>query len=289
PDISPFIASMPPDGLMEIVTTLRRAYEDNPQVQIGVAPHSLRAVSPSMLEAIVRQVRAPDSRAPVHIHVAEQRREVEECLAWCGRRPVDWLLANAPVDESWCLVHATHMTGGEIQGLAASRAVVALCPTTEANLGDGVFPFALFHEAGGRFGIGSDSNVSVGVSEELRWLEYVQRLHGGRRLVAASRDCPSAGAALYRSALAGGRQAVARPVGRIEAGNRADWLVLDPSHAGLVGKSGDLLLDAFVFACTDNPVRDVMVGGKWVVREGAHEREEVMGAAFRDAIVELQK
>jgi len=204
------------DDYLALVETLRRSSDGDPQCRVGIAPHSLRAVPP---EALAVALDGADADAPVHIHVAEQTREVEDCLAWCGARPVEWLLANAPVGEHWCLVHATHMTEAETRALAASGAVAGLCPTTEANLGDGLFPVPDYHAAGGSWGIGSDSHVSVSPIEELRWLEYGQRLILRRRGITAS------GGALYRAALDGGARALDRPVGALEAGRRARWRV----------------------------------------------------------------
>ena len=171
-----------------------------------------------------------DATAPVHIHVAEQRREVEKCLAWSGARPVAWLLDHAPVDARWCIVHATHMDEAEVLALARSGAVAGLCPTTEANLGDGVFSFAEYTRAGGRWGIGSDANVSVSPAAELRTLEYGQRLFRRERNVAAGARDVSTGRTLLDAAWAGGAQASGRDLGRIARGARADLVVLDPGH-----------------------------------------------------------
>ena len=268
------------EQLMAIAGVLESVYRDDPMVRIGIAPHSLRAVSPDDLGAILAAAADSMADCPLHIHIAEQRSEVGDCIAWSGRRPVEWLLENAPVGENWCLVHATHVTPGEARAAAECGAVVGLCPTTEANLGDGLFPLADYLGAGGRFAIGSDSNVSVNMIEELRWLEYGQRLDGERRVVAASRDAPSAGASLYRSALAGGARAVGQPVGRLAPGCRADFIVLDPNHPGLIGKSGDQILDGLVFACSDNPVRDVYVGGQQAIDNGRHAQEEKILSAY---------
>ncbi len=276
-----------PDGLLSIAAILRRAHAEDPQIRIGVAPHSLRAVSPEALAAVVAGVQAEDEMAPIHIHVAEQTREVEECLAWSDLRPVEWLLSEAPVDGRWCLVHATHMTAEENRALAASDAVAGLCPTTEANLGDGLFALADYLRSGGKLGIGSDSNISVSPVEELRWLEYGQRLARRERLVAASDDAPSTGARLFNTALAGGAQALGRPIGRIEVGGRADLVVLDAESPALIGRSGDGLLDSLVFAGNRPPVRDVVVGGRRVIRDGRHAAEDAALVAYRQALETL--
>ncbi|MBX6324188.1 MAG: formimidoylglutamate deiminase, partial [Rhodospirillaceae bacterium] len=276
---------------VRLIERLRALCGQDPQIRVGVAPHSLRAVTPEELSGVVAGLRGLDAAAPIHIHVAEQVKEVEDCLAWSGRRPVEWLLDHAPVDGHWCLVHATHMTPEETRRLAASGAVAGLCPTTEANLGDGIFPAQDYMRTGGAFGIGSDSHVSVSPVEELRWLEYGQRLIARRRNVllpeARGNEAGSVGAALYRRALAGGAQALGRPVGRLVPGARADLVVLDPDCPTLIGKAEDALLDAFVFAGNANPVRDVMVGSAWVVRERRHRAEEAVFTRYCSALQRL--
>ena len=257
-----------PEEYLALVDGLSR--HENATLRIGVAFHSLRAVDPqSMGRVLAHRARVAPGR-PVHIHVAEQPGEVQQCEAWSGRRPVEWLLENGLPDARWCLVHATHMTPVETQALAATGAVVALCPTTEANLGDGLFPLAAFLDAGGRIGIGSDSHVSVSPVEELRWLEYGQRLLHGRRNVAATAEEPHTGARLVRAVLAGGREALGQPAGRIAAGDCADLVALDAAHPLLAGGDGDELLDRFVFAGNQPLVQSVMVAGRWVVRDGQH-------------------
>ncbi|MDT8265973.1 amidohydrolase family protein, partial [Roseomonas sp. DSM 102946] len=183
---------------------------------------------------------------PIHIHVAEQVKEVEDCLAWSGQRPVQWLLGHAPVDARWCLIHATHSDAAETLALARSGAVAGLCPTTEANLGDGFFPLPDYAAAGGRLGIGTDSNVSTSPVEELRWMEYVQRLRRRARNVTETRPGASVGLALLQRAALGGAQALGQPMGRLAPGCRADLLVLDTEHPALIGREGDALLDAWV-------------------------------------------
>jgi formimidoylglutamate deiminase len=274
-----------PERFLALIELLRRRHGGNPQLRIGIAPHSLRAAPPEMLSAAVEGVRGMDAAAPIHIHIAEQTKEVEDCFAWSGQRPVEWLLAHQPVDQHWCLVHATHMTAAETKGLAASGAVAGLCPTTEANLGDGFFPARDFLAAEGRFGIGSDSHISVSPIEELRWLEYGQRLVTRRRNVLLPGKTPDGhvGASLWRAALEGGALAAGRPLGAIAAGLRADLVVLDGEAPGLLGRRDDVLLDALVFAGNQNPVRDVFVGGRRVVEEGHHIAEHDVLARFREA------
>jgi len=256
-------------------------------VCVGIAPHSLRAVPPDLLARAVEGLRQLDAEAPVHIHIAEQEREVADCLAWSGQRPVDWLFDHAPVDRRWCLVHATHMTPDETARLAASGAVAGLCPTTEANLGDGLFPAVAYFGAGGRWGIGSDSHVSIDPVEELRWLEYGQRLIHHRRNLLQRTDDPSTGASLWRHAAAGGAEVLGFAAGRLETGARADLLVLDMDAPALAGRAGDTLLDALIFAANASLIRHVMVGGRWVVRDGRHPREDETLSRFRTAIREI--
>jgi formimidoylglutamate deiminase len=275
------------DAFLAMVEKLLHRHRRDRQVRIGIAPHSLRAVPPEPLRIVAEAIGAADAAAPIHIHAAEQTKEVEDCVAWNGKRPVEWLLEHAALDARWCLVHCTHMTPDETQALARSGAVVGLCPTTEGNLGDGVFPLPAFLEAGGRFGIGSDSNVTTSPVEELRWLEYVQRLATRTRNVTEKKVGAATGANLYRRALAGGAQALGRAVGALAPGKRADIVVLDPEHPALAGRNGDTLLDSWIFSGNDNPVRDVMVGGHWVVRERVHPHEEQALASYRRAVARL--
>jgi formimidoylglutamate deiminase len=275
------------EGILDIAARLRADHAGDPDIRIGIAPHSLRAVPPEMLAATVAGIQAIDPSSPIHIHIAEQMKEVEQCMAWSGARPVEWLLDHAPVDGRWCLVHATHLTGTETTALAASDAIAGLCPTTEANLGDGIFPLAPYLAAGGRLGIGSDSHISVGVIEELRWLEYGQRLLHRKRGVGAGPARPAVGATLFQAAVDGGAQAIGRTSGRIEAGARADLVVLDSNHPALIGRQGDALLDSFVFAGNDSPIRDVMAGGRWRVRDGHHADEQAVAARYRSVMTTL--
>ena len=255
-----------------------------PGVRTGVAPHSLRAVMPEELSASIALAAELGPDTPIHIHVAEQVKEVEDCLAWSGQRPVQWLLGHAPVDARWCLIHATHSDAAETLALARSGAVAGLCPTTEANLGDGFFPLPDYAAAGGRLGIGTDSNVSTSPVEELRWMEYVQRLRRRARNVTETRPGASVGLALLQRAALGGAQALGQPMGRLAPGCRADLLVLDTEHPALVGREGDALLDAWVFSGNTTPVRDVMAGGRWVVRDGVHHRQAEIASRFARAM-----
>jgi formimidoylglutamate deiminase len=266
------------DRFLKLVGELHARYGKDRQIRIGIAPHSLRATPPETLKRAVDGLTALDSGAPIHIHIAEQTKEVEDCLAWSNQRPVEWLFDHQNVDKRWCLIHATHIDAGEVTRLAASGAVAGLCPTTEANLGDGFFPAIDYLGESGTFGVGSDSHISVSPVEELRWLEYGQRLVTRRRnrLSLGSAGGPHIGAALYRGALAGGGRALGRNIGRLAPGARADLLVLDENAPNLVGKSGDEVLDALVFAGNANAVRDVMVAGRFVVKNGHHAGESAI-------------
>ena len=274
---------MDPEGAAGLHEALR-GEPPEPGVKLGWALHSLRAVSRETVGKLDGFV-AGD--VPVHIHIAEQEREVRDCLAHRGARPVEWLLDHASVDSRWCLVHATHVTDGEMDGIAASGAVAGLCPTTEANLGDGVFPLGEFAGRSGRFGVGTDSHLSRSPVEELRLLDYGQRLVSRSRSVlrtppgsADEGALSGAGGALLAHAWRDGCGALGWNAGRIETGARADLVVLDEEHPTLVGRGEHTVLDSWVFSGTENPVRHVMVGGRWVVRDGHHGREEEVKEAF---------
>jgi formimidoylglutamate deiminase len=274
----------PPERFLELVDACRRAVANHPLHRVGIAPHSLRAVAPDQLRAVVDQ---PTARAgPIHIHIAEQLGEVEECRSALGATPVAWLLQQHDVTPDWCLVHATHMAPDELRAAAASGAVAGLCPSTEADLGDGSFEAESWIDAGGRFGIGSDSNLRVSVSEELRLLEFQSRLRGLRRIVLAEAE-RSCGRSLFERAVQGGAQALAQPVGRIEPGVRADLVELDACHPLLAGRSGDAILDSWIFAGGAAMVRSVWVAGRRQVRDGRHVRRSELEGPFRKAMGEL--
>ena len=269
----------------------------SPTQTAGAAVHSLRAVLPADMADALAAYDAISHKGPVHIHIAEQEREVAECLAWSGLRPVEWLLDGVPVGSRWTLVHATHMTEDETRRAAASGAVAGLCPTTEANLGDGIFDLPGWLAATGAFGVGSDSNVSLDPREELRWLEYTQRLILKRRLVAgdaapagaagAAESPLSLGAALWLGAAAGGAQALGQPCGALAEGGAADLLVLDPDHPTLAAHGPDTLLDAWVFTNAGSALREVWIAGRRVVEAGRHPGEEAIRARYRETMTEL--
>jgi len=261
------------DALLDIVARIRRA-----GAVTGVAPHSIRAAGPRALKELLAGI---DASAPVHIHIAEQQQEVRDCVAWSGATPVQWLLANAPVDARWCLVHATHMTAEERDALAASGAVAGLCPSTEANLGDGVFDAVPFFAASGTWGIGSDSHASVDVAEELRLLEYTQRLTLQRRHVLAPGPNAPIAEHLWLDAVRGGSRASGRAIGGLAVGEQADLVVLDTRHA-LAGLTPAHALSNHLFANqARNAVREVWVGGRQRVQDGEH----VLGASACERFV----
>ncbi|AWB08869.1 formimidoylglutamate deiminase (plasmid) [Azospirillum humicireducens] len=270
-------------GFARLTGALRDAYGKADDVRLGIAPHSLRAVPDALLTEIV----AANPQGPIHIHIAEQRKEVEDCLAFRNRRPVEHLLETQPVDDRWCLIHATHMTETEVMGVAASGAVAGLCPTTEANLGDGFFAAESYMGQGGRWGIGSDSHISVSPVEELRWLEYGARLTSERRTVLAGGPRRSTARRLVEDAQAGGAQATGFDSGRIAAGLRADIVVLDTDHPLLAARKGDALLDGWIFAGNTPLVRDVLIAGRAVVRDRRHPREDEIADRFKKTLGRL--
>lgn len=267
------------DSFARLLEASRKAVAGIPTAVLGIAPHSLRAVTPGELSLVLEL--APEG--PVHIHVAEQTAEVDACLAWSGARPVEWLLDQAPVDGRWCLIHATHMTNAETTRMAKSGAVAGLCPVTEANLGDGIFSAPLFLERGGRFGIGSDSNVLIGVPDELRQLEYSQRLALRQRNVLAAPG-QSNGRALLDAALTGGAQALGVSGAGIAVGAPADLVTLDTQFGSA---SGDSILDCWIFA-NGARVDCVYVAGRKLVSDGKHVARDAIAARFRDAMLRLQ-
>lgn len=273
-------------GYAALLEKLRPAFRtgSSPLRRLGIAPHSLRAVSgPLLAEALA----LTGADWPVHIHIAEQTAEVDDCQAHNAQRPVQWLLDHAPVDRHWCLVHATHMDAAETTALARSGAVAGLCPTTEANLGDGLFPAIDYLAQGGQFGIGSDSHISIDWREELRLLEYGQRLARRGRNLLAQGPGGSTGQRLFDAALAGGAQALNQPMGAIAIGRRADLVLLDGAAPLLAGHGPETLLDALIFSGQPNPVRAVYVGGRQVVAEGRHVQAENIAAAYRAAMSRL--
>ncbi|MGY8706541.1 formimidoylglutamate deiminase [Bradyrhizobium sp. 18BD] len=276
-----FICSV--DQFAALMAASRKAIATLPGANIGIAPHSLRAVAPDELAAIIPLANG----GPVHIHAAEQVKEVDDCLAWSGKRPVQWLLEHAPLDRRWCLIHATHMTDTEVSAFAKTGAVAGLCPITEASLGDGIFAAREFLAAGGAFGVGTDSNVLVGVADELRQLEYGQRLKHRQRNVLSSGAGRSTGRTLFDHALAGGAQALAQATVGLTSGARADIVTLDSAHPSLAGRTGDAAVDGWIFAAGNGAIDCVWAGGDKVVEGGQHKLRQAARERFNAAVRRL--
>lgn len=270
------------DGFARLMEGAATAIRDLPGAVLGIAPHSLRAVTPTALDHLVRSY----GDGPVHIHVAEQEKEVADCLAWSGARPMQWLLANQPVGPGWCAIHATHLLPAETRAFAATGAVAGLCPVTESNLGDGIFDAVRYLDAGGRFGVGTDSNVQISAAAELRTLEYSQRLRDRSRNALATRP-GSTGRQLVERALAGGAQALGRNGGALAPGMRADIVRLDPGHPSLAAASGDGWLDGWLFSADLAAIGDVWAGGVHLVRQGRHVRRDMLVERYRRVLAGL--
>jgi formimidoylglutamate deiminase len=255
-------------------------------VDLAVSVHSLRAVTPPQIAEVLK---AAPAGAPVHIHVAEQTKEVDDCLAWSGKRPVDWLVEEVGLDPRWRLVHATHMTPEEAARAAATGAVAVVCPTTEGNLGDGFFPADAWLGAGGVVGIGTDSHVSIDAREELRWFEYGRRLQRRKRGLAATPDQPSPGARLWLDAALADARGGGANMGEIAPGRRADFLALDIDHPNLIGRAGDALFDALVFVSTPgpSPIAETWVGGRRLTQAGRHPKSESARRAYAQTLRRL--
>ncbi len=278
------------DSMLRLLETLRPTC-DAQGARLGLAPHSLRAVPPDTLREALKGLDTIDATAPIHIHIAEQTREVDDCVAWSGQRPVAWLLDHAPVNARWCLVHATHMSPSEYLHAGKSGAVAGLCPTTEANLGDGLFDFSAWRAAGGAWGIGSDSHATVNAAEELMLLEYGQRLLTRRRNVApATRDDAHTHVAteLTLGAVHGGAQAAGRPTRGIATGQQADFVLLDANHLALAGLQAPDMLSAHLFAShRTSAIDSVWVAGQARVVAGRHALHTQAQAAFIAARTQL--
>lgn len=253
---------------------------------LGLAFHSLRAVPEEALKYVLEHNPA---NGPIHIHIAEQLAEVDDSIAFSGKRPVEWLYEKFEIDDRWCLIHATHLSEEEVKMIAKSSAVVGLCPTTEANLGDGIFPLKTFLNLGGTFGIGSDSHISISVVEELRLLEYGQRLHMQRRNIATSEKEVHVGTNLYKSALKGGASASGFKNHEIKIGNRADLIVLDANASTLIATPDDHIIDRFIFNGNQNVIQHVFVAGDHVICDYKHKDEAQIYREFKYVMHRLQK
>jgi formimidoylglutamate deiminase len=277
------------EGMLRLLDRLLPVCEAQ-SARLGLAPHSLRAVPPEGLREVLSGLDAMDATAPIHIHIAEQSAEVEACLAWSGQRPVSWLLDHAPVNQRWCLVHATHMNALEYQRAAQSGAVAGLCPTTEANLGDGIFELNTWQSNQGAWGIGSDSHIAVHPAEDLMALEYSQRLALGQRNVAAHDAQPDVAQALWQGAVTGGALATGRSVAGLAVGQQADFIVLDAAHFTLAGLSPEAMLASHVFASSrTSAIAQVWVSGQPVVQQGRHALQVAAMAGFVQARSQLLK
>ncbi len=273
-----------PDQFVKLIDGCRSALASLPgDARMGIAPHSLRAVSHEDLSFAASLL----PLGPLHIHVAEQVAEADEVKAHLGARPVEWLLRNFDIDERWCLIHCTQLEALETEQLARSGAIVGLCPITESSLGDGIFDGARFVASGGRFGIGSDSNVRIALAEELRTLEYSQRLRDRARAVLATPDC-STGRVLFETAATSGAIAAGRPAGAIQQGRLGDLVALDANALDLIGMSGDDVLDCFVFAGDDRMVTDVWAAGRHLVHDGLHLRRDAITSRYRATMTKLR-
>ena len=254
---------------------------------VGIAPHSLRAVDKDSMTNAVNHIRALDDTAPIHIHIAEQQKEVNDCLAHYQQRPVQWLIENADLDKHWCLIHATHIDEQERLAMAETGAIAGICPTTEANLGDGIFPTTEFLAEKGTFAIGSDSHISVNPVEELRWLEYAQRLIKQQRAILADSKEYSVGKNLWQKAALGGAQSTSSNTGELAVGKQADLLVIDDSELGLFASGDKQRMDSLIFASQQNMVKDVMVFGQWQVKNFCHSYEKNSKQAFTHLLKRL--
>jgi formimidoylglutamate deiminase len=261
--------------------------EQYTNTNVGIAPHSLRAVDKTSLLSAVEHVRRLDKQAPIHIHISEQQKEVDDCLTHFGKRPVQWLLDNVELDKYWCLIHATHIDDAERKGIIAKEAIAGICPTTEANLGDGIFPTTEFLAEKGTIAIGSDSHISVNPIEELRWLEYAQRLIKQQRAILASDEEASVGQNLWQQAAVGGAQSTNSNTGCLAIGKQADLLVLDKDKTKLFANANQHILDSMIFASQQNPVSDVMVNGVWQIKAQQHVEQEQASDNFAKLLVRL--
>ena len=272
--------SSTPGSVMRVVEQVRRQTQGDARIHVGVAVHSLRAAEPAALRELTAA--AKQAGLPVHIHIAEQTQEVEDCIAHTGQRPIEWLLNNAEVDARWNLVHATHATAAELQGVQGKGAAIVICPATEANLGDGVFDLPAYAAAGGKWSIGSDSHVTRSWPEELRLLEYSQRLTLRQRNIAARvLASESSAAGLFDAALAGGLPATGQMQGGLAPGHRADFVTLDLESPALLGVPAGHLLDALVFSSPGAAFGEVFVAGQRVATPSP-ERAQAFARAMRE-------
>ena len=272
------------DHYLQLHQNLTNRIKQHHHQSVGICFHSLRAVTSQQINHVLAET---DPTLPIHIHIAEQQKEVADCLSWSQQRPVEYLFNHHEIDTRWCLVHATHLDKSEVQRLATSKAVAGLCTTTEANLGDGFFPLPEYLALGGRIGIGSDSHISVNVPEELRWLEYEHRLLKQQRNCLSAQQGGSTGELLYRLALEGGAQASGQPIWGLRVGCRADWLVLDAHNPFVAASHICTLFDRWLFGHNSSLIRHVMVAGRWVIRDKCHAADDQLAANFTQTLKSL--
>jgi formimidoylglutamate deiminase len=277
-----------PAAIFEILRELQQFHFPSPLLRLGVAPHSARAIDALLLTETVQLATSFDATMPIHMHVSEQQGEVSECVSTHGTTPLQWIAELVPLDSRWTLIHATHLTGLEMRRAAEAGACIGLCPTTEANLGDGIFDFLPWFERNGAWGIGGDSHVSVSPFEELRALEYSQRLRMRVRVVASEEERPDVAANLWNAAAAGGAQSIGQPVGVLESGRRADLVVLDGDDVDFERLDASQRLAVAMFSGNSNRVRDVFVGGRTVIEQGQHPDEDQAQDAYRGALSRLR-
>ena len=273
------------ESYLQLLEILHKIISQENLLTLGVAPHSLRAVPAKVLQEVLASW--SDNECPIHIHIAEQLAEVNDCIEHLGARPLEWLLENFPVDERWNLVHATQMSNSELKTAAQSGATAVICPTTEADLGDGFFRTSEWLKAGGALAVGSDSNVRISVTEELRLLEYNERMSSGHRNVLTDPDS-TCGKFLYQHAAQSGATALGQAVGVLQPGSRADFLVLDNKHELVSGRHPDVALDSWVFAGDKSMLDSVWVAGQCVVQQGIHHAESSIKSAFSKTLSDLQ-
>ena len=271
--------------LLDKVADLAKQYEQ----KFGIAPHSLRAVNHSDINLAIDHLNRLDPQSPIHIHIAEQTKEVQDCLNYYNQRPVEWLMNNFDVENRWCLVHATHMNQQEVANVADSNAVVSICTTTEGNLGDGFFPMMAYKNLKGRWSVGSDSHISINACEELRWLEYQQRLQHQSRTLLTKAEHSSNGLWLWQEAVKGGAQSLAQNSGKLEESYSADWIELDMDSLPLLGKKHDQIIDSFIFnqQLFSNTIKSVWVKGKKWVENNTHIEQQKIEQEFSAVIKRL--
>ena len=271
------------DQFVKLINEVKIHSENTLNCNLGVAAHSLRAVRKESLEQIEKLL-----NGPIHIHAAEQDQEVDEILSAYGQRPVEWLLNNMDINKRWCLIHCTQMTEDETIKLSKSGAVAGLCPVTEANLGDGIFNGLDFFNNNGTFGVGTDSNINISLIEELKMLEYSQRLSTKKRAVLSDKN-RSTGRVLFDKSLFGGSLATQRETGEISIGKTADLISLDHNIIDLNERNKDTILDYLVFSSQGNAINNVWSAGSLVIDNGRHFNQEMITKRYKNTMTSLRE